>query len=262
MMINEKSEKEAEQLQNKFLKWYEEWSKLAVTKTAFNSLESIMGKQGERTKNSIVMACYNAAHYKESDDEGVNYRKQIVLEKSKVGSLSRAAHILSRSAKADDKALGWANIYAELESGVRITRLNHDESKAQHLVMYDYFLSLEKMLNGKLLELDGGPFYYKCTVGNLTFDKEISRGRRIRAETMLGFEIAFYLRLYTAGRENDCIQNGQKMPEDGEPNFPTVALFCESVFLDNSYDAKQIGDKVRDINHARLSTKWQGVNSL
>ena len=108
-MINEQSEKEAEQLQNKLLKWYEEWSKLAVTKTAFNSLESIIGKQGERTKNSIIMACYNAAHYKESDDEGVNYRKQIVLEKSKVASLSRAAHILSRSAKADDKALGWAN---------------------------------------------------------------------------------------------------------------------------------------------------------
>jgi hypothetical protein len=246
---------------NKHQDWYRKWFDERDTKSAFNLLEQIYHNRGngELTKQKIIFACFNAAHYKEENDEGFLYRKKMRTEKSKIKLLNKAARILSRSSMNNDTGLSWANYIAEGDSGVRISRMNYDENKAQHLVMYDYFSSLERALEKKLPEINIGPFHYKFTIGNLIFDEEISTGRPLTAETMLGFEIAFYLRMYTANREDDCIQNGQKMPEDGEPNLPIVASFCNSVF-GNGFDPKPIGDKVRALKHAGLSLKWQGVN--
>ena len=83
-------------------------------------------------------------------------------------------------------------------------------------------------------------------------------GRPITIETMLAFELAFYLRMYTAGNAFDGIRSGQAMPKNGDPCFPIVAKFCSAV-LGTSWDAKKIGDNVRGLKNVGLIA-WQGVN--
>lgn len=159
--------------------------------------------------------------------------------------------MLAQSAKRNDKALMWACGIAEITSGVRITRKEKPSPMAHNLVVENYFLNLEKALRGRLPELDGGPFLPRFTVGNLIYEKPIKAGKPIKAETMLAFELAFYLRMHTAGRANDSTQYGQPMPKDGDPCFQTVAAFCCAVFS-TSFDAKRIGDNVRYLNSAGL----------
>ncbi len=245
-------------------KWYQDWSNKPATQTALNKFKEIVGdtRSITITQKRIVIACFNAAHYKPEHDPGEKYRKAIQEEKNRITNLKKAARVLAQSAERNDIALSWAHEIADNASGVRITRYDHSEPKAHHLVMHDYFAELEKALKGKLPEIDGGPFLYKFTKGNLIFDKPISRGRKVTAETMLAYELSFYLRMHTAGRAEDSIQNGQRMPDDekGDPCFPIVAAFCNAVF-ENGWDAKQIGDNVRDLKKVGL-TDWQGVNSI
>lgn len=243
-------------------KWYLDWSKTPATQTALNLFKDI-GITGDNvniiTQERIVIACFNATHYNAKNDPSEIYRDKIRAEKKKIKQLQNAAHILAISAGHNDRALSWAHDIADDKSGVRITRKDHSTPKEHHLVMQDYFLQLEIALGGKLPELNGGPFKHRFTVGNLISDKAISRGRKITAETMLAFEIAFYIRMYTAGRATDGWQYGQGMSDDGNPCFPVVASFCNAVF-GSGWDGKQIGDNVRDLKNMGLKS-WQGVNS-
>ena len=158
------------------------------------------------------------------------------------------------SAKRNEKGFMWACTLAESTSGVRITRKEKPGPMAHNLVVENYFSHLETALKGKLPELSGGPFLHRFTIGNLIFDKPILAGRPVTIETMLAFELAFYLRMHTAGRAKDGLQNGQRMPDDGDPCYSVVAAFCSAV-LDTSFDAKSIGDKVRKLKHVGL-TGW------
>lgn len=112
-------------------------------------------------------------------------------------------------------------------------------------------------LKDKLPELDGGPWLHKGTKGNLFFDKPIKGGPKVKVETMLGFELAIYLRMHTEGRANSPVS--RIMPSYGEPCFQIVAAFCHAVFgikLGIDFDAKLIGDNVRDLKGAILH-EWQ-----
>lgn len=241
--------------------WYLEWSKKTATRTALKLFKELGARGNETiiTQERIAIACFNAAHYDAARDPGEVYRDKIQAEKKKLKQLQNAAHILAISAGHNDKVLSWAHDVADDKSGVRITRKDHSTPKAHHLVMQDYFTQLEIALCGKLPEIHGGAFTHKFTKGNLFFDEPISRGRKITAETMLAFELSFYLRMYTAGRAHDGTQTGQHMPDDGSPCFPVVASFCNAVF-GGGWDGKQVGDNVRAIKNAGLKS-WQGVNS-
>lgn len=153
----------------------------------------------------------------------------------------------------------WACAFAEQDSGIRITRNDHTEPMKHHLVLEKYFSALETALNNPLPELHGGPFLHKFTIGNLVLNDPIQRGRPITPVTMLAYELAFYLRMHTAGRAKDSYQSSQAMPTDGEPCFHIVAHFCCAVFGSRWDDSKQIGDNVRALKDVGL-TKWQGVN--
>lgn len=246
-------------------KWYQDWSNKPATQTALKKFKAVAGTDplyNDITLERIAIACFNAFHYSPEHDPGEKYREAIQEEKNRLTNLKKAARVLASNAKLNSKALMWADVEASNASGVRITRYDHSEPKAHHLVMHDYFAELEKALKSKLPEIDGGPFLGEFTKGNLIFDKPISRGRKVTAETMLAYELSFYLRMHTAERAEDSIQNGQRMPNDekGDPCFPVVAAFCNAVF-ENGWDAKQIGDNVRDLKNVGL-TDWQGVNSI
>lgn len=221
--------------------WYREWSKEPTTKTAIQSLKDINLKTAfVITLHRIALACFNAKHYNRESDPGELYRQRLQKEKDQQMSLVKAAHTLMLSAKRNDKSLMWACAIAELECGVRITRKNHIEPMNHYLVVEKFFLAFETALKNKLPELDGGPFLDRFTTGNLILKNSISGGRPINTETMLAYELAFYLRMYTAGNAFDSIQNGQAMPKNGKPCFPVVAKFCCAVF-GTSWDAKKIG---------------------
>ena len=223
---------------------------------ALKSIKAIGGTDVDAaiTHNRIALACFDAAHYKPELDPGQVYRKEIQAEKKKLDQLAMAAHVLALSAGRNEKGLMWACQIAESTSGVRITRIEKPGRMPHHLVVEKYFLQLETALRGKLPELHGGPWLHRFTIGNLSYDRAISTGRPLTTETMLGFELAFYLRMHTAGRAKDSLQNGQGMPDDGNPCYPVVAAFCSAV-LGTSHDAKQIGDKVRDLKSVGL-TEW------
>lgn len=248
---------------NDMRKWYQDWSKKPATVTALEEFKAIEAdvRSIDITHERIAIACFNAAHYKQELDPGQIYREKIRVEKKKLKQLQNAVHILALSAGRNEKGLMWACEIAESTSGVRITRKEKPEPMALNLVVEKYFSHLEEALKDKLPELDGGPWLKKFIIGNLIYDKAISRGRKVTAETMLAFELAFYLRMHTAGRAEDSYMTGQPMPDDGDPCYPVVGGFCNAVFdLQGEWDPKQIGDNVRDLKYVGL-TRWQGVNS-
>jgi hypothetical protein len=240
--------------------WYRDWR--GAARTALKLLNSVGGAAADLaiTQERVAGACFNATHYNPKLDPGEIYRAQMAVEKKRLNQLQKAAHVLALSAGREDKALIWAHSFAENDSGVRITRKEHNEPMAQHLVMQNYFSHLEAALKGKLPELDGGPFLHRCTKGNLLFDKPIKSGRRVDVETMLAFELAIYLRMHTAGRAWGSWQAGMRMPAYGEPCFPVVAAFVAAT-LGGTWDAKQIGDNTRALKAVGLLSEWQGVNS-
>ena len=261
-------------------KWYLDWCEELVTKTALKKFKEISGNDDPKniiTKERIARACFNAAHYKSELDPGEMYRAKIAKQREEMPKLQKAAKLLAEAALQNHRGLDWASTITAYNSGLCIAPISQSEldlidanpaakihlnrePRNGHLGMHDYYSSLEKALKGKLPEIHGGPFTYKYSKGNLSFNKHISRGKKITAETMLAFELAFYLRMHTAGRAADSIQNGQGMPDDGNPCFEVVAAFCNAIFR-NGWDAKRIGDKVRDLNSVGL-TDWQGVNSV
>ena len=253
-------------------KWYVDWRNELATTTALNKFKKISGtndRSNTITKERIAIACFNAAHYKPELDPGEIYRAKMAKQRKQMTQLQKAAKVLAEAALQNHRGLDWASTIAAYNSGLHIAPFSRDATKANlhvnreprngHLGKYDYFSHLEKALHRKdLPEINGKKVTQNYTKGNLFFNKHISRGKKITIETMLAFELAFYLRMHTAGRADDSINNGQGMPDDGDPCFEVVAAFCNAIF-NNGWDAKRIGDNVRELKNAGL-TVWQGVN--
>lgn len=241
------------------MEWYREWRNKPAARTALKLFKDVGGTDAhiERTHQRIALACFNANNYKPELDPGQIYRGEIQAEKKRLDQLAKAAHVLALSAKRNEKGLMWACGKAELNSGIRIRHKEQTGPMALNLVVGDYLLHLEAALRDKLPELHGGPFLHRFVIGNLHFDNAISAGRPVTAETMLAFELAFYLRMHTAGHANDSIQNGQPMPDYGNPRYPVVAAFCSAVF-GTSFDGKKLGDKVRKLKNVGLANWSQG----
>lgn len=228
-------------------KWYWGWKDKPSTRAALKRFMAIGGNDTRNiaiTQERIALACFDAAHYQPELDPGQIYRDEIRAEKKRLSQLAKAAHVFAMSAARNEKGLMWACAKAESTSGVRITR-KEPSPMALNLVVKNYFSHLETALKGKLPELHGGSWLHRFTIGNLTSDKAISRGRPVTAETMLAFELAFYLRMHTADRAEDGLQNGQSMPVDGEPCFSVVTAFCIAVFDGKKFTKRDIQDKVK-----------------
>lgn len=216
-----------------------------------------------QTLYRIVNACYQAAHYDPQKDQGVIYREKIKTENDQREELAEAALVLAMSAKRGDKSLSWAMQIAEEKSGVRVTRKDHSEKMALNAVARKYFSALSDALIGKLPELDGGPFLHRFTIGNLTFDKPLGgAGSPIETVSMLAFELTFYLRMYTAGRATDSLQNGQKMTDatgttEGKPCAGVVAAFCNAT-LGTEVTEINIKNRLKQIPKLAGITDWEG----
>lgn len=239
--------------------WYATWADKPATGTALKLLNALGGtnKHLAITRYRIECACFNAAHYDQKTDPGQIYRTDVAAERKRLVQLAKAARVLRLSAGRNEKGLMWACDFAEEKSGVRITRANKTGPKAHHLVVEEYFHALEDALKGKLPELHGkGPWLHKYTAGNMILPETIGAGPPITTETMLAFELAFYLRMHTAGRAEDGIQNGQPMPADGDPCYAVVAAFCSATLPDTPFDGRGVSDKVQ--HHAQKHVGLQG----
>ena len=240
--------------------WFQTWGKSRIARQALKELEDLGGKEEDLkiTKQRILRACFNASNYDRASDPGEKYREKMRLEKKKIHDLAKAAHVLAMAAKRNDTSLSWGMEIAEATSGVRVTRKEHPVPMAHNLVAEKYFSHLETALRGRLPEIHGGAFQNHFTIGNLiSLDSQIKSGRPILTETMLAFEITMYIRMHTAGRALDSIQNGQSMPEDGKPNYQLAALFCQSVFKKSNlnFASKTIGENVRELKKIGI-TEW------
>jgi len=227
--------------------WYARWCNASHKRTgALALLSQVAGSDRDRviTLERIIRTCYAAAHYNRESDPGAQYREALRVEKKRLFQLSKAAHVLRMAAERGDKSLGWAAQFAESNSAVRITRVDHSEPQKWHLVAARYFKALKSALDGRLPEIHGGPFTGHFTIGNMIFNEPIKAGRPVEVSTMLAFELTFYMRMLTAGRAGDSTQNGQHMPSDGRPCLPVVAaLVSESLQI--TIDAKMIEDALR-----------------
>lgn len=148
--------------------WWRSWSDQADTQDAEYKFSTIPGndKDSQITLHRIRMACYQAAHYDPAKDPGLLYRDKIRMEKDQLAELAAAARVLKKSAQRGDKSLFWAMEFAEADSGIRITRKDYNEKMSVCVVAHKYFSQLEKALNGKLPELDGGPWLHRFAAGN------------------------------------------------------------------------------------------------
>lgn len=83
-------------------KWYQIWSKQPATRTAIESLKAISSKTNtdfDITSRRILLACFNAKHYKRKLDPGEEYRQKICEEKNRLKSTGQScAHIETQRA--------------------------------------------------------------------------------------------------------------------------------------------------------------------
>lgn len=252
--------------------WWEIQKKKPGMINALNKFYELTGKYDVRSSNEgdsnktlfrIVTACYQAAHYDETKDLGPMYREKIKIENDQREKLAQAALILAKSAKRGDKSLLWAMDFTEQISDVRITRKDYSEKMTLKDVAHRYFSQLSDSLIGRLPELDGGPFTHRFTVGNLVFDNALGKaGSPIETVTMLAIELTFYLRMYTAGRAQDGLQNGQKMTDatgalEGKPCAGLVASFCNAT-LDTMLNESHIKNRLKQIPKLAGLTEWKG----
>ena len=225
------------------------WRDKKATRDAMKSFDALGGTELDRswTLWRIASCCMHAMRYAPESDPGANYRARIADERKRIESLRRAAHVLASACETGDRAMVWvlpggANALAE-----KLSR-PHDGQSAPVLAMgAAWFRELESNLAGKLPELDGGPFFHRFTIGNLTFDKPISAGRPVEIVSMLAFEIEFYLRMFTAGRSGDSWQAGQRMPTDGRPCHQVAANFCKATLKKTELKGGQVADRLRKL---------------
>jgi hypothetical protein len=265
--------------------WYQDWIKKDSTKTALNLFNNEVEAFGDSEMEDyynrwfgyeievkyhrassalarIVIACFKAAHYDEKSDRNKIYRDKIRADQKKLATLARAAKVLKNATAKSNSGMTWALTHASLNSGMYLADRNN-ESLDINLSHEKYFTELEEALRNKKLVFTTpfSPYIPELSKGNITYlnKKPITKGKTVDAESMLAFEITFYLRWLTANQIRFLINS--TMPEYGNPHYNVVAAFCHAVFIDTSWDAKQIGDKVRDlVNNKAALTEWQGVN--
>lgn len=219
--------------------WWAKLDRSREGRAALRAFERIRADDVDRaiTLERIARACYLAATYAPNDDPAVKRRAALRAARSReLAQLSRAARTLAKAWERNAPGLVWAAGEAQIQSG-------HD----QKWIDERYFSALANALEGKLPEVHGGPWLHRFTVGNLRFEKAIGRGVAIGVETMLGFEIVFYLRMLTAGQAKDSTQRGQRMPAGGRPHHDVAAAFVRAALRDSRVETRTLADRLRKL---------------
>lgn len=227
--------------------WHDTWLKKPETIEAIRLLEAQSGSSEDHaiTRVRIFDACNNAAHYDAAKDPGKMYREEMAAQKRAQDKLRRAAHVLACASRRGDTAMQYAFPIGS-ESNVRLCVLEGDRRMDAREMLSLWFAELEANLEGKLLELDGGPFLNNFTVGNLLFAKsKRGAGAPTSVATMLAFELTIYLRWLTAGRASGMKQRPELMPEYGNPCESVVHAFMAAT-LGTSIDSQStVSDLLR-----------------
>lgn len=236
--------------------WKDTWGKFRdepATRDAMAQFDALKGSEHHRMRTlmRIMPACLSAREcaksvkaqkkkaYKIELDPGQKYRDENAAQKKVVHRLAAAAQVLAKACERNDRAMLWALPGGVNDLGVALQR-PHDGKETPICEMgAAWFNELKNKLSGKLPELHGGPFYHRFTLGNMHFENPLAAGRPVELASMLAFELAFYLRMFTAGRAGDSTQNAQTMPNDGKPCTPVVAAFC-SAALGEPFSAREI----------------------
>ncbi len=228
--------------------WFAEWGAFRdkpATRKAMTAFDELKGSERDRciTLNRIMGACFSAMKYKPESDPGHEYRSEMAAQRKAVASLAKAARVLAKACERDDRAMVWALPGGANVLGVKLTRPNDGHETPICKMGAAFFSELESSLTGKLPELNGGPFMSRFTLGNLHFEKPLKAGRPVEVASMLAFELAFYLRMFTEGRAGDVLQTAQPMPKDGKPCAQVIAAFCNAA-LATSLSTEQVTDRL------------------
>ena len=231
--------------------WHGEWGQLRdkpATRNAMALFDALKGTELDRmrTLSRIMCASLSAMRYDTALDPGQKYRNEIVVQRKNTHQLVAAARVLAKACEREDRAMMWALPGGLNDLGVTLTRPRDGQTTPICVMGAAWFSELERSLSGKLPELHGGPFFHRFTLGNMHFERPLKAGRRIEVISMLAFELAFYLRMFTAGRASDSWQTAQTMPEDGRPCANVIAAFCNAA-LDSSLDTRQVTDRLKKL---------------
>lgn len=124
-------------------RWDMAWRNKPATRRALALLDEIGGDEADKaiTRNRIVVACFDAAHYNAEHDPGHIYRNRIKAEKKQRLRLINAARLFALSAERNDILLSEAMVLAESLSGVRLTRTEKTGPMPHHMVAKFFFKS-------------------------------------------------------------------------------------------------------------------------
>lgn len=221
------------------------WRDKAGTRQALTEFDKLKGSEDDRAKTlgRIATACLSAMQYRPERDPGEIYRKKLAAQRKGLSQLSTAARTLAKACERGDTAMMWALPGGNNDLSASLGRPHDGQSIDVLKIGHAWFSELENTLKNKLPELHGGPWFHRFTAGNLHFKEAISVGRKIEVSTMLAFELAFYMRMFTEGRAGDVLQSAQTMPTDGKPCYSIVALFCNTT-LKTEISDKQLTSRM------------------
>lgn len=242
--------------------WFETWLKKHETIHAVGLLEALPGSREDHaiTRHRILWACNEAAHYIAAKDPNTAYRDKMVAQKKKLKKLQEAARVLASASKRGDMAMQYAFPDGE-KSQVRLAYFGDAKHKDVLTMLSLWFDEFESKLKGPILELNGGPFLQNVALGNLLYaESKRGAGAKTSVATMLAFELTIYLRMHTAGRAKQGLQNGQTMPKVGMPCAPVVQAFVDASLGVIHENASPVSDLIRRVPQGVGLKQWPALS--
>ncbi|HUR40599.1 MAG TPA: hypothetical protein VM240_05465 [Verrucomicrobiae bacterium] len=185
-------------------------------------LASSRSEPFELLVNRLLRACYQAAHFKPGTDRGRGYRADLQSLRGNRSKIVRRARQL-----ADDLRKHRALMWPLAMSGYSVRVLKGPKKQFPLPNLADLLLAFADALDGKVPELDGGPFLHRFTFACLHFERPLERRRMPDVPTALLFNLVFFLRKWTASG-SAFWSVGEPMPNDGRPCYDAAAALVSA----------------------------------
>jgi len=243
----------ADSREDSFPSW---WEKFVASRAGSDAIKRFaerrlpIGKRSSDTATNdflalwrIARACYSATLWQRENDSGVRYRKELAHARRTRETLAGHASALAQAFKSNPPGLRWALWGASDDAKVgNVLEEKRDTTKA----LADFFSALAARLRTakKLPEVDGGPWLYRSTYGNLIYRGSAPK-RPPELETMLAFELVMYLRLWSAGQAAGVVQVGQPLPKVGKPHFGVAAAFVSAALDTKGLTGAKLANRLK-----------------
>jgi len=199
--------------------------------------------------HAIVVACEAARAYRPERDPYKLRRDEVRAARERREAVAGAARRLASACRADDAGLADAIAKAERRSAVELVQLDARAGAPPPVTttLARLLGAFADALDSANVLADPGVAAAACRHGNLRFERDIARGLLPACDTMLAFELEFYMRAHVAGRRPDVMAWRPDSMKVGRPHRELIALFLKAALGSRLDTAAAVQQRLREL---------------